>query len=552
MSASSKKQLRKEQKAAAKAEKLQAEQKEAKKLKLYSIVFMAVIALVICVAIAIGVVTTYNTSGIVERNTVALTVNDHEISNADLSYYYVDGINNTYNSWYQSYGEYTASFVQLANGLDLSKPLNEQTYLQDGSKTWADYFVEMAIEDAKSAYALYDAAIAAGRTISDEEMATLDENIATLESMATVYGYQDLNTYLESFYGFGATEEGYRKYNEITYLASAYYNEYSESLTYDAAAIDAFAKEYPNEYASFDYARYYIAYNKFLGEGTTDEEGNVTHSDEETAAAIEEAKKTAESLATAADLAALNEAILALDFNQETQETATEYTAQMYSELPTTLQEWLSDSSRKAGDIEVIANESTTTDENGKSVTTTFGYYVVVFQNRNDNTTPMVNVRHILSSFEGGTANPDGTVSYSDEEKKAAYDALFEVYSAWKDGDATEESFAQLATENTDDTGSVNNGGLYEDVFPGQMVPAFNDWCFDASRKTGDNEIIETEYGYHLMYYVSQADQTYRDYMITSDMTTRDLNLWMEELVAASNSEVKDTSKLNLDVTISG
>ena len=54
------------------------------------------------------------------------------------------------------------------------------------------------------------------------------------------------------------------------------------------------------------------------------------------------------------------------------------------------------------------------------------------------------------------------------------------------------------------------------------------------------------------MYYVSQADQTYRDYMITSDMTTRDLNLWMEELVAASNSEVKDTSKLNLDVTISG
>ena len=220
--------------------------------------------------------------------------------------------------------------------------------------------------------------------------------------------------------------------------------------------------------------------------------------------------------------------------------------------MPTTLQEWLSASSRKAGDIEVIVNESTSTNEDGESVTTTFGYYVVVFQNRNDNKTPMVNVRHILSSFQGGTPNADGTVSYSDEEKKAAYDALFEVYTAWKAGDATEESFAQLATENTDDTGSVNNGGLYEDVFPGQMVPAFNDWCFASSRKTGDTEIIETEYGYHLMYYVSQADQTYRDHMIASDMTARDLNLWMEELVAASNSEIKDTSKLTLDVTISG
>ena len=34
------------------------------------------------------------------------------------------------------------------------------------------------------------------------------------------------------------------------------------------------------------------------------------------------------------------------------------------------------------------------------------------------------------------------------------------------------------------------------------MVGAFNDWCFDEARFPGDSGIIETEYGYHIMYFV--------------------------------------------------
>ena len=33
------------------------------------------------------------------------------------------------------------------------------------------------------------------------------------------------------------------------------------------------------------------------------------------------------------------------------------------------------------------------------------------------------------------------------------------------------------------------------------MVQAFNDWLFDPSRKPGDTDIVETEYGYHIMYF---------------------------------------------------
>ena len=36
----------------------------------------------------------------------------------------------------------------------------------------------------------------------------------------------------------------------------------------------------------------------------------------------------------------------------------------------------------------------------------------------------------------------------------------------------------------------------------GQMVPPFEEWCFDASRQHGDYGIVKTTYGYHIMYFV--------------------------------------------------
>lgn len=33
------------------------------------------------------------------------------------------------------------------------------------------------------------------------------------------------------------------------------------------------------------------------------------------------------------------------------------------------------------------------------------------------------------------------------------------------------------------------------------MADAFENWCFDANRKPGDTGIVETTYGYHVMYF---------------------------------------------------
>ncbi len=70
-------------------------------------------------------------------------------------------------------------------------------------------------------------------------------------------------------------------------------------------------------------------------------------------------------------------------------------------------------------------------------------------------------------------------------------------------------SFAFLAAENSADTGSASNGGLYEEIYPGQTVDAFDAWCFDASRQPGDTDIVETQYGYHVMYFSSVCEHPY-------------------------------------------
>ena len=113
-----------------------------------------------------------------------------------------------------------------------------------------------------------------------------------------------------------------------------------------------------------------------------------------------------------------------------------------------------------------------------------------------------------------------------------------QILKDWKSGDATEDSFSELAKTYSDDTGSNTNGGLYEAVKEGQMVTNFNDWCFDASRKAGDTGIVESDYGYHIIYFIGDdAEEWHVD--IKDTITSNKLNDYMSNLTA--DLEVKDS-----------
>ncbi|MBQ2411913.1 MAG: hypothetical protein II313_00630, partial [Anaerotignum sp.] len=153
MSASSKKKLRKEQEAAKMTEKQLAAQTEAKKTKLYTTVFVVAMVAILVIAITVGVSQIIGNSGMRENNTTALTIGEHELSNTELNYFFVDAVNN----FYSQNGNYASLF-----GLDTTVPLDEQFFDEAAGETWADYFLAYAKNTATSVYALNDAAKAEG------------------------------------------------------------------------------------------------------------------------------------------------------------------------------------------------------------------------------------------------------------------------------------------------------------------------------------------------------------------------------------------------------
>lgn len=545
MSASSKKKLRNAQAAEKMTERQLQEQKEAKKLKIYTIVFVAVLVVMIVAAVWTAVSQTITGSGILERNTTAMTVGDREISAAELNYFYVDAVN----EFYSQYGSYASMF-----GLDVTKPLNEQIISAEEGTTWADNFMETAKYNIQTTYALANAAEAAGYELTETDLAGIQNTMSSMELYAAMYQYPDADSYLKAMYGNGASVEGYRAYYELRILASSYEQHYAASLSYDDAALRAAEAENFAEYSSFTFNSYYLPASKFLEGGTTAEDGTTTYSDEETANSVKACEEAANALLEMEidSVIAFDEAIAGISVNTEDAAAkSTPYTNYAYANINSYTQSWIADEARQEGEIGVLASTTESTDADGNTTTKINGYYIVYYIGSTDNIFPLRNARHILIEFQGGTTDETGTTVYSDEEKadtKAKAQALLDE---WLAGEATEDSFATLANQNTQDPGSVSTGGLYENIYPGQMVETFNDWVYDKSRKSGDTDLIETSYGYHVMYYVGESEITYRDYMISNTLRNEDLTAWSEALIEATVVTVVNTKYAPLDLVLS-
>ena len=620
MSASRKKKLRKEQNAAHLTKKQQAAKKEERKLKAYTVTFWVVLAL--CVSIVLSIVLATPVNVTIDRLATAVVVGDHKLSTTELTYFYIDHINN----WYSQYGSYATYF-----GLNTSTGLDDQVYDQDSGTTWADYFLDEAVTSAKNVYALCDAAAKAGFSLSDEDRESVDALYENLEKQAK-NSKVSVSKYLQSIYGDCASEKSYKEYYECTVLASAYYSHYAEELkgTYTDNDLREFEKKEPYNYNSYTYASFYMSVDTFKVGGTKDDKGNTTYSEDEIKAAKDYLEKVKDELSAEGidTVEKLNDAIAKMeddfdaykaeaekkdddkkeetstddkkeetstddkkeetstdDKKEETstddkkEETstddkkdetstddkkeeeeedkhskATENKKVLYSKVSTVMQEWIRDTARKNGDIKAIPYETTSTDKDGKEVKELKGYYIVLFQECHDNTKAhgMTDVRHLLVKFEGGkTDSNTGKVTYTDAEKKKAKDEAEKLLKEWKDGEATEDSFAALANKHSDD-GDGTTGGLYEDIYRGKMVTNFENWCFDEARKAGDTDIVETEYGYHIMYFVSGSEQNYRDYMITNDKLTEEVNAWQEALIKAISVEEKNLDRVDKDLVLGG
>lgn len=489
-----------------------------------------VLAVVVCLAAFYGI---FNFFGIPQKVLTAAKIGDERVTVAKYNFYYMDMYLNTYNQSQSYDSQYGAGYGAMYTGYDSSKTPMEQEYpgtLEDfegESATWADYFRVQSLKYLQTYLAYAKLAKEAGMTLDEDELADIDEQVESIRSSAESNDYS-LNRYLTKIYGKGVNEKLLREVMEERQLAYKYAQQKQEDV--ETGVTDAqIEEEYtanPAEYAL-------VTLNGFVVSADTSAIADDATDDEKTAAteaAMADAKAKAEGYA-----AKVNSAETLLEQAKAYNSTATEASVKLEDVTGTALastfsqaaSDWAYAAERAVGDVTVVETS------NGYAV-----LYMAVLPHK-DMSKP-VDVRHILIQFDTTTDESGNTVALTSAEKEAYYQQAQAIYNQFLEN-PTEENFATLANNNSDDTGSNTNGGLYEDVHVGDMVTAFNDWCFDPNRKPGDSGIIETNYGYHVMYYVGNDNEETWKSTVRSTLASDALSAFDDEIVNGETYKINES-----------
>lgn len=400
----------------------------------------------------------------------AVKVGETEYNINELNYMYVNVLNDIYDNLYRYYGS------ALSSLLDLEKPLSEQD-MGDGT-TWHEYLTDYTVENLKGVTALYEKAVAEGFKLSEEDSEMLANLEADFETAAAEYG-TDMAEFIEAMYGKGIDFDTVYKMTEMRLLAGSYADAKAAEMT---ATEEEMLARYESDKNSFDTVDFRF-YNTYYGE-------NENYTDEDVAACKAEAEAFA-NVKTEEEFKAL-----AIERAPEDEKEAYEedgmtlFSGAAYDKVGIEeIAAWLFEEGRTYGDTYIYEDE------------TYGGFITVFFVERNDVNYTLKNVRHILVMPEAGEDKTVSAEAWSAAEQKAN-----ELLNEFLSGSATEDDFAAMAAEHSEDPGSAQNGGLYENITKGKMVAPFEGWCFEEGRKPGDTGIVKTNYGYHIMYFSADGE----------------------------------------------
>ncbi len=107
-----------------------------------------------------------------------------------------------------------------------------------------------------------------------------------------------------------------------------------------------------------------------------------------------------------------------------------------------------------------------------------------------------VKIRHILVATM--QRDPQSGQSYQVRDTATAKTRIDSIQTAIRNG----SNFDSLVVSLSDDPGSKDKGGVYENVPSGQMVSTFNDFIF--LNGVGSKGVVKTEFGYHYIEILSQ------------------------------------------------
>ena len=418
-----------------------------------------------------------------------VVVNGEAVNKVEFDYQY----NLTKNNYITQYGSYLTYF-----GLDTSKDLSTQMY--SDTLTWQDYFEQNAVESLKQNKALMAEAKAAGFTYdTTDEYNTFKE---TIKTSAAAAGVSD-KEYVRSIYGSYATMGRIEEYVKNDMVMNAYYQKLQEDNAPSDDEIQSYYEENKATYDSVDYRLTTIEADlptepTELADPVEETAADTTGTTDGTAA-TDSTQDTAYQPSDAEIAKAMEDAkVLADDAEQTVAKDGEAHENEKKSSVNYLISDWLFDDARKAGDTTVITNDNS------------HCYYAVAFEKRYLDETPSADVRVIIPT----------------EDKTGE-----EILEEWKNGAATEDSFAELCKKYTQDTSAVENGGLFEQVTKTGMTEELSNWIFDSSRQAGDTVAITVSDSTYVLYYIGQ-DQPEWKINIKNTLVSDTMSQHMQDISA--------------------
>ncbi len=433
-----------------------------------------------------------------------MTVGGEKISAEEFAFYYSN----------------TLSQLQIdrntAEGKEKLKALSTEEGYED--KTWQEFAIDQTAKTIVEFHVQYKKALEEGLTLTEEELKEVDDIFENIISQTG--SIVEADKYMAELFGKNVTVKNLKPVFLKSTLASKYATGAIEKISVSDDDIKEYYEENKNSYDNVTFRLEYFPIEtktdatddekeefdeqakaraeEFLDKATDedvfktlsdakaeeDEKAEYEKLDEEGKAEADE-KKEEEEKALQEKLDTMTEdEIAAFESAKDNADYSIIYSMAKSNidgasaEMGT----WLFDDTRTYGDKEAFLSGN--------------GYYAIYFVSR-DTETSLPSARHILIS-----PNEEKDARNGDTFTKEEWDAARELAEEVLEMAVSEEKFIELVTEYSTDPGSAETGGLYEGIQRNQMMPEFNDWVFDSSRKAGDQGIVRTDYGFHIMRFV--------------------------------------------------
>ncbi len=433
---------------------------------------------------------------------VVAVVDDEKISVGMYSYYYSSIV--SYYEQYAGYGYYD---------LDPNEDYSTQFTTNDNGDTvsWGEFFRQEALEEIKNIIVYYNAGLEAGVTLTDTQKETIETQIKSVKDKAAE-NEVSVDQYIQATFGKYCTVDTLKLMLEQYYITANYKGMLNSSSQFTDKEIKDYFADHKDDFKQINFS--YLAF-EFNSADADSSEDSISKAKSYMPKMKD--KDTVEELALEvyADFIKADAEAMLQENEELTEAEALESAAENYvsntvatvngteSPFDEEITNWLFSDESKIGETNIYKDESA-------------GYIYVILKTEQPTLldAETYTVRHILITPETDEEAQSGEeVEYTDEQMAQAKKQAEKILKEYESGEKTEYSFALLAEKYSADTASTSSGssgmfgGLYEGVELGKMVENFEKWSTDKSRKYGDTGIVESNYGYHIMFFVNDCPQ---------------------------------------------